>query len=103
MESFDGTVQWTWDPAKNDLNKRKHGISFETAGLVLNDPFVLTWPDPYPNEQRWRTMGMIENMVVIVVHTSPHTDPTSNTEVWRMISARRAKLHERKRYEEGEN
>ena len=74
-EDSQEVIRWTWDPEKNDLNRRKHGIGFETAGLVLDDPFVLTWPDPYPNEQRWRTMGMIDDMVVIIVHATPKWIP----------------------------
>lgn len=29
---------FTWDPAKNERNKIKHGISFELAKLVFDDP-----------------------------------------------------------------
>ena len=101
MYEYDEIIRWTWDPDKNDSNRREHGIGFETAALVLDDPFVATIPDPYRNEQRWRTIGLIGNILVIVVHTTPEVDPSSGTEVWRMISARQATPDERKRYEEG--
>ena len=101
MHEYDEIICWTWDPDKNEINRREHGIGFETAALVLDDPLVATIPDTYRNEQRWRTIGLIDNILVIVVHTTPEVDPTSGTEVWRMISARQATPDERKRYEEG--
>ncbi len=102
MDDSEGIVRWTWDSDKNETNRREHGIGFETAALVLNDPFVVTQRDPYRDEQRWRTMGLIGNTLVIVVHTSPLGDADSGVEVWRMISARQATRNERQRYEEGE-
>lgn len=94
-------MRWTWDTDKNELNRNKHRISFETAVLVFDDPDSLTWVDPYPYEQRWRTMGMAGSVVVLVVHTWPETDSGADDEVGRVISARKATSHERKAYEEG--
>lgn len=34
-----------WDEAKNKNNKRKHGLSFETAKDVFKDSFMLSWQD----------------------------------------------------------
>ena len=52
-------------------------------------------------EQRWRTMGMVGTVVLIVVHTWPGFDSEIGDEVGRIISARKATRHERKAYEEG--
>ena len=29
-------MRWIWDPDKNELNRRKHGVSFEAAEKVFN-------------------------------------------------------------------
>jgi len=89
-------VIWTWDDAKSRANKRAHGLEFETAQLVFDDPLSLSRRDSYPLEIRWQTMGMIGNVVVFVVHTWPETEDG----VGRIISARRATARERRVYEE---
>ena len=100
-EGFPEVVRWTWDPEKNDLNRFEHEFGFETAALVFNDPLLVTQSDPYRYEQRWQTMGMIDNICVIVVHTSLEVDSETGEEIGRIISARQATRHERRRYEEG--
>jgi uncharacterized DUF497 family protein len=91
-------VRWSWNLAKNRDNKRKHGLSFETAQLVFDDPHALTRADPFPHEDRWQTMGVVSQVTLLVVHTWPD----SETEGGRIISARKATAHERRAYEEGE-
>lgn len=41
-------MRWTWDPAKNRTNRRSHGINFEAAIYVFDDPLAATREDPYP-------------------------------------------------------
>jgi uncharacterized DUF497 family protein len=94
-------VRWTWSDAKNRANKLKHGISFETAQLVFDDPLAASRRDPYPDEERWQTIGLIGQVTVFVVHTAPVDDSENNEEVGRIISARKATSHERRAYEEG--
>jgi len=54
-------VEFTWDGRKNRTNERKHGISFETAILVFDDPFHLSVQDREEKPKRdgkqseWRT------------------------------------------------
>jgi uncharacterized DUF497 family protein len=36
-------VQIEWDRAKNEINQTKHGIDFETAQLVFDDPCCVTF------------------------------------------------------------
>jgi len=79
----------------------KHGLSFETAQLVFDDPLAVSRPDVYPGEERWQTVGAIDRVIVIVVHTWPLYDPESDEEVGRIISARKATKNERRAYEEG--
>ena len=88
-------MRWTWDPHKNLENILKHGIIFETAQLVFQDFYRVTEEDPHPDEQRWRTTGMVGPSVIMVSHTWPQENPG------RIISARRATKHERRTYEEG--
>ncbi len=95
-------MRWTWDPEKNYLNRRSHGLSFETAVLVFDDPLAATTTDPYPREQRWRTVGMVGGVALLVVHTWPEAYHVAGDEVGRIISARKATRHERNAYEEGE-
>ena len=52
-------LKWLWDEEKNQINQRKHGLSFEAAQYVFADPFAVSLPDPYPHEERWRTVGLI--------------------------------------------
>jgi len=90
-------LRWTWHQAKNEANLRRHGLSFEAAVLVFDDPLSATREDPYPYEQRWRIIGRAEPQVVMAVHTWPDFD----TGTGRIISARKATRHEGKVYEEG--
>lgn len=95
-------MRWTWTDTKNRTNKRDHGLSFETAQLVFDDPLALSRPDPHADGDRWQTVGRVGPVLLFVVHTSPEGGPTSDDTVGRMISARKATAHERKAYEEGD-
>lgn len=91
-------TKWHWDPDKNLANKRKHGLTFETARLVFLDQMALSVPDPYRDEPRWRTIGMIGSQTVLVVHTEPAL-VGEGVEAGRIISARKATRKERRYYE----
>lgn len=92
-------MQFTWDENKNTINKLKHGISFETAKLVFNDPLHISIQDRYENgEQRWQTLGLINGIVVILV--AHCIDEENTVEIIRIISARKATKQERLCYEQ---
>ena len=95
-------VRWTWDENKSRSNLRKHGLSFETAALVFADPLMLQRPDPHSKEERWLTVGLVGNVVVVVSHTSPDLETGAEPGMGRIISARKATSHERRAYEEEE-
>ncbi len=95
------SLRWTWDDNKNRVNKQKHGLGFETARLVFDDPLMAQRPDPNPDEDRWHTIGMIGG--VIVAHTWPKPEHGTSLEAGRIISARKATAHERRAYEEGDS
>ena len=77
-----------------------HGIGFKTAVRVFDDPMSVTRIDPYWDEQRWRTMGMIDTIIVVVIHTIPEYDEGARQQLGRVISARKATKLERQIYED---
>ena len=91
-------LKFEWDINKANTNQKKHGITFEEASTVLSDVFSITVTDPlHPeNEERWVTINQSDkHRTLIVVHTE-------RGDVIRLISARLANIHERKRYEQHE-
>jgi uncharacterized protein len=90
------TVNFEWDSAKAERNRRKHGVSFPEAATVLGDPLSVTYPDPDHSkaEQRFITIGMARTGRVLIV---AHTDRGENI---RIISARQTTRREREHYEE---
>lgn len=95
-------MSWTWDPDKAAANRAKHGLSFETATLVFEDPLHASRQDPHPEGDRWHTIGLVGPVLLLVVHTWPEAGPEEDEPVGRIISARKATVHERKIYEEGD-
>lgn len=93
-------MRWTWNPDKAAANRRKHGLSFETAVLVFDDPFHASRPDSHPNGDRWHTIGLVGSVLLLVVHSWPE-ESEEGEQVGRIISARKATARERRAYEEG--
>ncbi len=88
-----------WDQAKNEINKAKHGIDFDTAQLVFDDPFCITFVERVTDgEERWYAIGSIENVILLVVVHTYRIE--GSDEVIRIISARPATRQERKLYVE---
>jgi uncharacterized protein len=59
-------MRFEWDEAKNRQNLAKHGINFETAALVFEDPYVLSDPDRVvDDEERWQTIGTIGVLILV--------------------------------------
>ncbi|MGO9316546.1 MAG: BrnT family toxin [Terracidiphilus sp.] len=92
-------MRWTWDPEKAKKNLEKHKVSFELAARALGDPLCISVPDPYPNEERWRTLGSPSTGGIVVLYVV-HTWPEDEAGTGRIISARKAEAHERQDYEE---
>ena len=91
----------TWDEEKSRANLKKHGVSFETAQLVFEDPLHISRQDRVEGgELRWQTLGMAGGVALLLVaHTWRETHV--GEEHIRIISARRATKTERKVYEQG--
>ena len=93
-------MEFEWDANKAQSNHRKHGVRFEDAVLVFDDPRHMSRQDRYENgEYRWQTIGIVHGIVVILVAHSVRFE--SGVEVIRIISARKADSKERNRYEHG--
>lgn len=94
-------MRFEWDENKDRSRRKKHGLSFATARLVFDDPFHLSLRDRFEgHEERWRTVGLAGNAVLLVVaHTFRNE---GDDETIRIISARKATKHERERYEQGD-
>jgi uncharacterized protein len=93
------TLEFDYDEGKNESNYEKHGIDFETAVRVFEDPFHESVQDRISgDEERWQTVGMVNGvMLLLVAHAwKERHDETIHV---RIISARKATSHERKRYE----
>lgn len=89
-----------WGERKSDTNRKKHGISFDLAQEVFDDPLCLSRLDRVEGgEERWHTVGMVGDVVLLlVVHT---LRSAAGEEIIRIISARKATKRERDFYEEG--
>lgn len=93
------TTYFEWDENKNSKNRAKHGVSFETARLIFEDPNLITRQDrDVEGEQRWQTIGYAQG-ILTVAHTVQELE---RDEIIRIISARRATPGERKLYEKEE-
>lgn len=90
-------MQFEWNPDKAALNLEKHGVSFQEATTVFNDPLSVTFPDPDHSvgENRYVIIGMSGFGQLLVI---AHTD---RGEKLRIISARKATRQERRFYEAG--
>jgi uncharacterized protein len=90
-------LAFEWDPRKASSNRRKHGVSFEEATTVFDDPLVLLLLDQEHGESRIIAIGSADTgRILLVVSVDLETD------VVRIVSARKATKSERRRYEEGE-
>jgi uncharacterized DUF497 family protein len=85
-----------WRREKAIENENKHGVSFEEALTVFYDPLAATFDDPDHSlgEPRFITMGYsVRGRLLAVCHTERRG-------AVRLITARRATAHERKRHED---
>jgi uncharacterized DUF497 family protein len=91
-------MKFDWDDAKSECNLKKHGVSFELARLVFDDPHNVSQRDETcETEERWLTIGLVEGiLILLLVHTWEEED---HEEIVRIISARKATRVERETYE----
>jgi uncharacterized DUF497 family protein len=95
-------LEFDWDPAKAESNRRKHGVTFEEAMGVFRDPLALSVLDNESGqgEERWVTIGRNPaRNLLLVVHT--YIEHSAEQAAIRIISARRPTRRETRQYEEG--
>jgi uncharacterized DUF497 family protein len=92
-------LHFEWDERKNRANEKKHGVDFETAQLVFDDPLSVTFVERIIDaEPRWHAIGSVLGVIVLVVVHTYRDEPYG--EVIRIISARPASSQERRLYAE---
>lgn len=95
-------MRFEWNPEKELLNIKKHGIDFTMASKVFDDPnFALIKDriDDETGEQRWQAIGAAsideEAALLVVAHVYRGQN---EEEIIRIISAREASKRERRLY-----
>jgi len=88
-------MRYVWDPAKDVLNQRKHGLSLADGIPALEDPEREFWIDDRfdYDEIRTVTAGRSGSKVLFVVSTELDRTEDGN-EITRIISVRKAKWYE---------
>ena len=90
-------MKFEWDENKAAVNLSKHGISFEEARTVFDDPLYVDLydPDHSDEEDRYIIVGESQQGNLLIVSYTERAD------FIRLISARKVTRVEREVYEEG--
>lgn len=84
-------MDFEWDTDKALSNERKHRVSFPTAARVFLDPLRTEFDEPDNDEVvRFNVIGLVDERMLYVTYTM-------RFDVVRIISARRAEPHEKRR------
>ena len=85
-----------WDDEKARTNLQKHGIGFDEASTIFDDPLFITALDDEHSidEERYITIGLSSKQRILMV---AHTERNENI---RIISSRKATKNEEKFYAE---
>jgi uncharacterized protein len=90
-------MRFDWDENKAVSNRSKHGVSFEEAKTVFDDPLYVDFYDPAHSEEEDRYLIVGESSQRRLLIASY----TERGNLIRLISAREVTRTERKVYEEG--
>jgi len=84
-----------WHAKKAARNLAEHGVTFEVAREVFNDPAMLDRPDDSEDygEDRYNAIGLVRGRLLVVSYTYRGNKI-------RLISARHPEPHERRLYHE---
>ena len=90
-------MQFEWNKNKAVKNLSKHGVSFEEAKTVFDDPLYVDFYDPEhsESEERYLIVGESDRGRLLIVSYTERGDAV------RLISAREVTRTEREAYEEG--
>ena len=87
-------MNFEWDDAKQEENRRKHRIDFKTATKVFLDPYVVEFDErDASGELRFNAIGLVADRMLFVTYTM-------RGDLIRIISARGAEPHEKRKYHE---
>ncbi len=88
--------EWNFDKAEKNINK--HGVPFEEAVTVFDDPMFITFIDQEHSfdEERYITIGLSNSARLLMI---AHTDRSGFI---RIVSARKATRKEQLFYEKSE-
>jgi uncharacterized DUF497 family protein len=54
-------MDFEWDSAKEQANRKKHGVDFQTAAKVFLDPYVIEFDDlDATGELRFNAIGLVD-------------------------------------------
>lgn len=85
-------MEFEYDPQKSEANREKHGIYFEEAQDLWDDPDAIGFPARSDDEERFALLGVVREKLWVAYH------PRRADRI-RLISVRRARTEERKLYE----
>jgi uncharacterized protein len=90
-------MKFEWDNNKAVSNFSKHGVSFDEAQTVFDDPLYVDFydPDHSDDEERYLIVGQSDRGRLLIVS---YTERKNSI---RLISARNVTRLEREAYEEG--
>ena len=87
-------MDFEWDEKKNQSNIGKHGYDFkDVSKALLNSKFVYKYQSAYQEENRIVAICTFSHDLIAIVYTL-------RSENIRIISVRKARKIERKKYEE---
>ena len=85
-------MKFTWDESKNKLNIEKHKIDLADVSPVFDGPMYITVDTRRDyGEDRMVGIGFLNNGIIVTVYIEV------SEETIRLISARKAEKHERKK------
>jgi uncharacterized DUF497 family protein len=93
INMYNISKRFEWDHKKAESNRLKHGVTFDEAQLVFDDPYAISFEDIEHStiEERFRMVGMATIGLLVVTFTYRH-------DLVRIISAREASPYMRRIY-----
>jgi len=92
-------MTFEWDEQKAEANVAKHGVSFEEAKTIFDDPLYVDFydPDHSQDEHRYIMIGLSNQGRLLIASYAGRDDSI------RLINARQVTRGEREAYEEGQD
>lgn len=90
-------MEFEWNKNKAKTNLSQHGVSFDEAKTVFDDPLYIDFydPDHSEDEERYIIVGQSQGRRLLIVSYTERRNKI------RLISAREATRTEKDSYEEG--